>query len=132
MSESTNPSTTVETPAGKSVAKATSGKAKAAPKKVERTDLQCRRVELVKTLRKSGATSATAAKDLATLAERLKVERLDVYHLVNGASGKAGSSPTCLIATGHVKITAHENLGLCVYLTKEGSSTDFSESPFSR
>jgi len=125
MSETT---TTVETPAGKSV-KPTNGKA---TPRAERTEVQRQRVELVRVLRKSNATSMTSGKPLGDIAERLKVERKDVYHLVNGSAGKAGSSPTCLVATGHVKVTAREDAGLVAFLTRKGQTTDFSESPFAR
>ncbi len=128
MSENTT--STVETPAGKTIAK--NGKKPAPAKKVERTPLQQSRIDLVKALRKTGSKGVTTAVGLQVLADKLKTDRLGVYHLVNGASGKAGSAPTCLVATGHAKVTQVEGTGLAVFLTPKGFKTEFAETPFAR
>ncbi len=72
------------------------------------------------------------ALSLAKLVERTRFTRLDVYGLVSGHTGKAGSAPGCLLATGHAKVCRSEEEGLCVYLTKQGLTTDFSEYPFAK
>ncbi len=90
-----------------------------------------RRIALVKSLRKLRATSRTGAKTLAVVAEDLGCTRAEVYGLVNGTSGKAGSSPTCLAATGHVETYEHE-AGLSIFATDKGKSTKFTEPPFVR
>ncbi len=90
-----------------------------------------RRAALVKCLRKAKATEAAKGLLLEELAGRLKYTRFDAYGLVSGTSGKAGSSPGCLLATGHVQVANRED-GLAVYLTKKGSTTDFKEVPFAK
>lgn len=90
------------------------------------------RKSLVRKLRAMEAVDSAGARTIDDLAQRLKVDRLAVYGLVNGTSGKAGSSPTCLAATGHVKVMKREGEGLSVYLTAKGRKTDFSEPPFVR
>lgn len=110
--------------------------AKEAKEKVDRSMSEdhptVRRMKLVKMLRKLGATTATAATPLTTLVEKLGYTRFDVYGLVSGSSGKAGSSPRCLMATGHAKIVDGVEGGKAVYLTAKGVKTDFTESPFSK
>lgn len=91
-----------------------------------------RKITLVKLLRKSRSTSATTAKSVSDLVALTGWSRFDVYGLINGTSGKAGSSPTCLVATGHVKVSVDETDGLSVYLTKAGSETKFTERPFAK
>jgi hypothetical protein len=91
-----------------------------------------RKAELVRVLRKVKATSAGNSKSLKDLGDRLGVEPREVYGLVNGTAGKAGSSPTCLAATGHVKVTSLAGEGLSIYLTKKGQETKFDERPFVR
>lgn len=135
MSETT---TTVETP--KAAPKTTTPKAKAvkAVAKTNPTKVSLdgptpgdQKKALVKLLRKVGATKAGSAADLGALATKLGVDRKQVYGMVSGLSGKAGSSPTCLLATGHVKIADLED-GLAVYLTNKGVKTEFDDRPFVR
>lgn len=90
-----------------------------------------RKERLVKSLQKTGSTSASSSRTFTDLATRLGWEAREVYGLVNGTSGKAGSSPTCLVATGHVKVVTTEE-GLSVHLTAKGLKADFSGMPFSR
>jgi len=90
-----------------------------------------RRANLVKTLRKRRATSARAAVSLETLVGDLGYTRFDVYGLIAGTSGKAGSNPNCLLSTGHVKTAVNEEVrGLSVYLTDKGKKTKFKDRPF--
>lgn len=110
---------------------------KPAEKVVDRTmaDLPAgdRKVALVKALRVAKATARAKGVTLATLVEKLGYTSFDVYGLVNGTSGKAGSSPTCLTATGHVGAeTPEEGRGLVVWLTPKGAKTKFDEPPFVR
>ena len=132
MPEITTSVETTEAP--KTAAKVKKAKAAAKPSSNghARTEVQESRVGFVKSLRKLGATKAGSARSITYLVEKLKMDRRQVYGLVNGLAGKAGSSPTCLVATGHVKVTESEEEGLSVYLTAKGQSSDFSESPFSR
>lgn len=91
-----------------------------------------RKVNLVKCLRKAKATKAGAGLTIQDLADRLKITKFDAYGLVNGTSGKAGSSPTCLVATGHVQVAKLAEEGLVVSLTKKGTLTEFKEAPFTK
>ena len=91
-----------------------------------------RRIALVKKMRQLGATNASGAKTAKQLSEKVGYTQFDVYGLVSGTSGKAGSSPRCLIATGHVKPAAVEGEGIGYYLTAKGVKTDFSELPFTK
>ncbi len=129
---------TPKTPKAKKAPKA----AKKAPKTAKKTKSQVargmadvpapeRKKKLVQALRAMGADSAASARPFADLVNRLKWTRFDVYGLVNGTSGEAGSSPTCLAKTGHVKLAKHEE-GLSVYLTPKGKATKFDEAPFAR
>ena len=87
-----------------------------------------RRVALVKRLRQVGATGPGSSRPLGDLAEKLGLTRFDVYGLVNGTSGEAGSNPRCLVATGHVKTCVQEGVrGACVYLTAKGQKGDLDE-----
>lgn len=88
-----------------------------------------RKKEFVKKLRQMKATTVTNAATTEDVAKRLGCTRQDVYALVAGTAGKAGSSPTCLLATGHVKVAKTEE-GLAVYLTKAGQTADFKDRPF--
>jgi hypothetical protein len=87
-----------------------------------------RKTALIKALRKVGATKLTAAVSITDLATKLGYTHFDVYGLVAGTSGKVGSNPNCLLATGHVKVNEEK----AVYLTPKGAKTDFSGSPFVR
>ena len=89
-----------------------------------------RRVALVKALRQFKAVGAAKARPLADLVAKLGYTRFDVYGLIAGTSGKAGSAPRCLIATGHVAVTkSHPGEGMQVYLTRKGQSWTFDEAP---
>ena len=118
------------------IAKAKTTKVKGPAKpKADRTPAGERRAEVVKVLRKAGAKSAADAKGLDFVAEKMGNGTLpiDVYRLVSGGSGKAGSSPTCLIATGHCKTAEVEGVkGLAVYLTKKGQDADLKSPPFAK
>ena len=134
MSE--NAITTVETPAGKLVAKATNGRAKAkkpvkpaakksaAAKDRSAADVPARdrRVALVKLLRKMQATSATAAKPVKALAERLGYNDYDVYCLAYHKYP--------LAAAGLVKTVQVEGVrGLSVHLTAKGAKAGDDQIP---
>lgn len=119
-------------PAAKPAAKAAAAEAKARPDRhMSETPAAERKVALVKALRKFRATSSSAACPLAKLVEELGYTRFDVYGLINGTSGAAGSAPTCLAATGHVKVIASDE-GLAAYLTPKGKDSKFTEPPFAR
>lgn len=90
-----------------------------------------RKSALVKALRKLGAVKASSVAKAQDLCKATGYTPFDVYGLVNGTSGKAGSSPTCLSATGHVKVADHED-GRGYYLTAKGIKTGFDEVPFVR
>lgn len=134
------------TPETTPVAAAATPKAKAAPKKVpaekkaakapakkvkaEKTGPSAgdRRKELVRYLRKVKAFGVSTSRSISEVAEK---SGLDAYTLISGGTGKAGSNPRCLIATGHAKVTDVEDRpGKSVYLTKKGQDTDFSEDSF--
>lgn len=93
------------------------------------------RAKVVEALRKLHATSPSTAVPLDKVAEKLGggATRRDAYRHIAGASGKAGSSPTCLMATGHVKTTdGVEGRGVGAYLTKKGQEADLKKSPFAK
>jgi len=90
-----------------------------------------RKKQVVKKLQQLGAIGASSARTFADLAERLGWTQKEVYGLFCGLSGKACSSPTCLVATGHAKIVTTQE-GLAVHLTTKGNKPDFSTRPFSR
>lgn len=85
---------------------------------------------LIKVLRQKKATSAPTALPLSDLCEKLGYTQFDVYGLISGTSGKAGSNPRCLLATGHVKVAVVDEKGRGIYLTAKGNKTDFTEVPF--
>jgi hypothetical protein len=118
-------------PKGKAKPKAKAEKSVAAR---ETPDLppRDRRINVVKALRQLRATSATAARSLDDVAAKAGTTKYDVYGVISGHSGKAGSSPSCLIATGHAKVADVEGQGLSVYLTKRGQETKFDDYPFAR
>jgi len=92
-----------------------------------------RKKALISLLKKMKVTGATKARPVAEIAERLGYTKFDVYGLVNGTSGKAGSSSTCLVATGHAATASIEGeRGISIYLTAKGAKTKFDESPFIR
>lgn len=91
-----------------------------------------RKTTLVKLLRKFGATSAGSGKSARELADKLGCERKDVRVIAcGGSTGKADDSPTCLVATGHVKMAA-DGHKIAFYLTAKGKSTSFDGAPFAR
>lgn len=93
------------------------------------------RAKVVEALRKLHATSPSTAVPLDKVAEKLGggATRRDAYRHIAGASGKAGSSPTCLMATGHVKTTdGVEGRGVGAYLTKKGQEANLKEAPFAK
>lgn len=88
-----------------------------------------RRIALVKAMRKAHATSAQDALTVEALAEKVGYTKFDVYGLLSGTSGKAGSNPRCLLATGHAKVADTQD-GRGYYLTAKGVKTNFKEVPF--
>lgn len=90
-----------------------------------------RKKDLVKVLRKIGAVKAGSAVTFQVAGAKLGITPREAYGLVCGTAGKACSSPTCLAATGHVKIAEHED-GLSIYLTPKGIKTLFDDRPFVR
>jgi hypothetical protein len=119
------------------MAKTTPKKAtpKATPKKKSRTMSKEpageRRAKLVKLLKKMKATGK-APQAMKEVAKRLKYTEFDVYGLVCGTSGKAGSAATCLMAHGIAETCRMEGeRGLSVYLTPKGLKlTKFDAPPF--
>lgn len=118
------------TPAGKTA------KPKAKAKKTAEVDRSMaevpvgdRRIALVKAMRKAHATSAQDALTVEALAEKVGYTKFDVYGLLSGTSGKAGSNPRCLLATGHAKVADTQD-GRGYYLTAKGTKTSFKEIPF--
>lgn len=91
-----------------------------------------RKIDLIKCLRKFKAVGSSSARPLSVLAEKTGYDRREVYGMINGLSGKAGSSPTCLSATKHVAISDLPEKELSVYLTPSGRSTTFKDMPFER
>ena len=88
-----------------------------------------RRTALLKVLRQAGAIKASTALPIGEAAERLKYTKFDVYGLVCGTSGKAGSAPRCLARTGHVKVTKSDEGGLAIYLSSKGRSEGVKKTP---
>ncbi len=111
------------TPAAKPVANGSAFLGKTAPQ---------RKVELVKALRKWEATSAGSARSARAIADKFGCERKDIRIIVCGGSlGKVDDSPTCLIATGHVKASTDDGNGrMGFYLTAKGKTTKFDDAPF--
>lgn len=89
-----------------------------------------RKVSVIKSLQKLGATKSGTAASIDRIAEKSGLDRRTVYGTVNGLTGKAGSDPRCLTTTGHVKVVLHEGVGLAAYLTATGQKADFSTPPF--
>jgi hypothetical protein len=92
-----------------------------------------RRVKVVAALRKLDATTASNAVGLEKLAEKAGVTRAEAYIAVTGGAGKVGSSPTCLMHTGHCKTADVEGVrGIAVYLTPKGKTADLKAEPFAK
>lgn len=116
--------------------------AKKVTKKAEKpvrttTDLPAgeRRITLVKAMRAMKATSAAAARPVAELSAKTGYSNYEVYGLISGNAGKAGSNPRCLLATGFVRVSQlppDSGRGKGYYLTKRGTTTKFDEVPFVR
>lgn len=106
------------------------GKAKAERVPSERDSLKRR---LVERLRALGAEKEGEAVGLGVIASELAITPREVYGLINGRTGKVGSDPRCLLATGHVQtIRLDGQKGMAAYLTKSGRDTDFNDAPFTR
>lgn len=119
--------------AGKAPAKAAPAKKAASATDRSMADIPApeRKKKLVQLMRKMGATSSGSARSVTELAEKIGYTKFDVYGLLSGTSGKAGSAPACLLATGHVKSVDRED-GLGFHLTAKGAKTDFTDRPFAR
>jgi outer membrane biosynthesis protein TonB len=154
VNDNTNPETPVtetpvETPKAKKTPKAKPSKEKAKStkkdsgkkpsKKVDeskegpKTDTSIpagdRRKKVVQALRTLSATVASSSVNLEKIGSKTGLQRYDVYGAISGHTGKAGSDPRCLLATGLVK-TKDGDEGLEVYLTAKGKSTTFDVPPF--
>lgn len=90
-----------------------------------------RKEKLVRSLQRMQSRGVGSSRRLTELARALGWTNREVYGLINGLAGKAGSSPTCLAATGHVKVI-DQGEGLAVHLTAKGLKPDFFAMPFSR
>lgn len=87
--------------------------------------------KIIQKLKALSATSKSTGKTIADLATKMGMEKQEVYGLLCGLSGKTGSAPRCLVATGHVKSDENpEGKGIVVFLTAKGQKTDFNELPF--
>ena len=89
-------------PKAKPKAKATAKPKEKTPvdRKMAKIPVGERRKNLVKLLKKVNATNAGEAYSIGDLAEKLGYTKFDVYGLVNGTGGEAGSSPNCLVPRG--------------------------------
>jgi hypothetical protein len=111
-------------------------KKKAAPKKdrtMAKEPAGDRRKKLVQLLKKMKANSKSP-KPLAEVAKRLGYSEFDVYGLVCGTSGKAGSAASCLMAAGLVTTSKVEGeRGVSLSLTASGSKLKgYDKPPFVR
>src|SRR5574340_746934 len=79
--------------AKKAPAKKTADDYQAADRHMGSEPASARRANLVKYLRKAKAVDQKSAKSLAELVSALSYTRFDVYGIVSGTSGQAGSSP---------------------------------------
>jgi hypothetical protein len=111
---------------------------KAAAEKPDRsmneTPASGRKIALVKLMKKVGAFSQTTSRTVEFLAEKLGYTKFDVYGLLSGTSGKAGSSPNCLLAHGIARVGDFPDggRGKSYFLTAKGQKADFSVPPFTR
>jgi hypothetical protein len=70
------------------------------------------------------------ALSLQQIAERLKWTSYDIYGLLHGARGNQKYDKSCLVATGHAKITEDQDGYQVYYLTARGQKADFKKWPF--